>query len=145
MIVTQAMLSSEAAMALVQRAVAHARAEGWAVAAAVVDPQGIVQALWRMDGVAPNVADFALDKAYTAATMRRSTAAFAERMGGVPSLALGLGTRTRLLTWGGGLPVVHGGGLVGGIGVSGAKDHEDIACAETALASAGFGWEVPGR
>jgi len=104
--------------------------------------QGQVIASARMDGVTPPILGFAEDKAFTAATMRRSTAAFAERMGSSPSLTLGLSTRTRLLPWGGGLPVVHEGQVIGGIGVSGGKDFEDIACAEAALSQAGLGWEV---
>jgi uncharacterized protein GlcG (DUF336 family) len=51
---------------------------------------------------------------------------------------MGLSTRERLLTWGGGLPILHDGACVGGIGVSGAQDFEDIACARVALAEAGF-------
>jgi uncharacterized protein GlcG (DUF336 family) len=74
--------------------------------------------------------------------MRRATAAFAERMASSQSLTLGLSTRSRLLPWGGGLPIVHGGKVIGGIGVSGAKDVEDITCAEAALGSLGLGWEV---
>jgi uncharacterized protein GlcG (DUF336 family) len=95
-----------------------------------------------MDGVPPPILEFAQDKAFTAATMRRSTQAFAERMDSAPGFRLGLSTRNRLLAWGGGLPIVHGGVVVGGIGVSGAKDHEDILCAETALGAEGLGWTL---
>ena len=138
MIFTQTSVASESALAMVGAAIAHAGANNWGVAAAVVDAQGVILALSRMDGVAPNVAEFAQDKAYTAATMRRSTETFAERMGGSPSLALGLSTRQRLLTWGGGLPILKDGVCIGGIGVSGAKDFQDIECAKAALAEAGF-------
>ena len=134
----QPSVSSAVAHELVALSCGRAAEDGLAVAAAVVDAQGIVLALLRMDGVAPPVAEFALDKAFTAATMRRTTAAFAERMGGSPSLTLGLSTRSRLLAWGGGLPVLKDGRVVGGLGVSGAKDHEDIACARHALGRAGF-------
>lgn len=86
-----------------------------------------------MDGLTPAVADFARDKAYTAATMRRSSAAFFDRMDSAPSLRLGRANRERLLVWGGGLPVSHGNIGVGGIGVSGAQDFEDNTCAQAAL------------
>jgi uncharacterized protein GlcG (DUF336 family) len=132
------MVSSDAASGLVARAVSRARSEGWGVAAAVVDAQGVLLAFQRLDGVAPTVVDFAIDKAFTAATMKRPTTAFADRMASAPSLTLGLSTRPRLLAWGGGLPILKDGVCVGGIGVSGAKDVEDIACASEALAALGF-------
>jgi uncharacterized protein GlcG (DUF336 family) len=59
-------------------------------------------------------------------------------MHGSPSLALGLSTRQRLLTWGGGLPILKDGICNGAIGVSGAKDFQDIDCAKAALVAAGF-------
>ncbi len=135
-------LSSDGALGLLNAALQRAKADGLSVAVCICDMQGHVLAAARMDGVTPPILGFAEDKAFTAATMRRSTAAFAERMASSPSLTLGLSTRARLLPWGGGLPVVHQGQVVGGIGVSGAKDAEDIACAQAALAQAGLGWET---
>lgn len=135
-------VSATEAIDLVRRAMDHAQGRNWNIAVAVVDSQGIALASLRMDRAAPPVMDFAQDKAFTAATMRRSTAAFATRMGESQSLTLGLSTRQRLLAWGGGLPIVHQGAVIGGIGVSGAKDFEDIECAETALTALGFGWQL---
>ena len=135
-------LTCEAARQIVDAALAEAARQGLGVAVCVVDVQGHTLASARMEGVTPPILTFAEDKAYTAATMRRATAAFAERMASSPSLTLGLSTRARLLPWGGGLPVVHDGIVVGGVGVSGAKDHEDIACAEAALTALGLGWTV---
>jgi uncharacterized protein GlcG (DUF336 family) len=142
MIVMKPTLAAAAAFRLVGDAVAHAEANGWRIAAAVVDPHGILLAAARMDDVAPPVIEFAQDKAYTAATMKRSTEAFFARMEGSPSLRLGFGNRARLMVWGGGLPVFAEGRVVGGIGVSGAKDFEDIACAQAALTAAGLAWEA---
>ncbi len=131
-------ISSDAALRLLAAARDAAATDGLRVAIAVTDAQGVVLATLRMDGVSPPVADFALDKAYTAATMGKATTAFAERMASSASLSLGLSTRPRLLAWGGGVPVIKDGVIVGGLGVSGARDEEDIACARTALASGGF-------
>jgi uncharacterized protein GlcG (DUF336 family) len=55
---------------------------------------------------------------------------------------MGLSTRPRLLVWGGGLPIFYEGKLVGGLGISGAKDHEDIAIGKKILAHYGFTWEI---
>jgi uncharacterized protein GlcG (DUF336 family) len=138
MLYSQTSVSSDTAAALVADAAARAASEGWGVAIAVVDVQGVLLAFQRLDGVPPPIVDFAIDKAFTAATMKRATTAFAERMSSTPSLSLGLSTRPRLLAWGGGLPVVRDGVCVGGIGVSGARDVEDVACAAGALAALGF-------
>lgn len=113
-----------------------------AIAVCVTDLSGHALASTRMDGVAPPTLTFAEDKAYTSSTMKRSTEAFAERMASSPSLTLGLSTRSRLLVWGGGLPIFHAGKIVGGIGVSGAKDSEDIAIGKYALQRFGFSWEA---
>ncbi len=129
----QASITSDLALALVRRAIETAAANGWRVCAVVVDATGTPLALQRMDGVPAPIVEFATDKAFTAATMRRSTLEYAQRMGSSPSLALGLGTRTRLLTWEGGLPIAWNGEIIGGIGVSGAAGDEDALCAAEAL------------
>lgn len=131
-------LSSEAAILLATSAIDHARANGWDITVAVCDSTGNLLAFRRTDNVVIPAIEFAIDKAYTAATLRNQTKAFGERMASHPTLSLGVGTRSRLLTWAGGMPVFSQGICVGGIGVSGARDHEDLACAEAALAAAGF-------
>ncbi|WP_127115934.1 GlcG/HbpS family heme-binding protein [Shimia sediminis] len=123
---------------LVDGALAHAQSKVWSVAVAVVDSHGFLVAFGRGDGVSPVIGEFATDKAHTAAMLRKSTAEFGERMATSPTLSLGVGTRSRLLTWGGGLPIFENGVLIGGLGVSGAQDFEDIACAEFALAKSGL-------
>jgi uncharacterized protein GlcG (DUF336 family) len=140
MILMKPTVSSDIAAQLVARAVGHAEKSGWRVAVAVVDAAGIALALRRMDDVAPPIAEFALDKAFTSATMQRTTKQFFDRMNDAPSLRLGFSNRSRLIVWGGGLPLFHGGFCVGGIGVSGAEDFEDIACAETAVETVGLSW-----
>lgn len=142
MICQMASLSCEAARQIVGAALDEAKRQGLTVAVCVVDAQGHTLASARMEGATPPILTFAEDKAYTTATMRRATAAFADRMAARPSLTLGLSTRQRLLPWGGGLPILHDGHVVGGIGVSGAQEPEDIACAEAGLRALGLGWEA---
>lgn len=142
MITQLSTLSSVTARQILDAAIAEANRLEISVAICVADVQGNVLSAIRMDGVTPPILGFAEDKAYTAATMRRTTVGFAERMASSPSLSMGLSTRKRLLPWGGGLPIVHAGKVVGGLGVSGAKDAEDILCAEAALNALGLGWGV---
>lgn len=142
MIVHYSTIASKTALDMIQAAVAQASAMGLSVAVAIVDISGNVLASARMDGVAPPTLTFAEDKAYTSATMKRSTQAFAERMASSPSLSLGFSTRSRLLVWGGGLPVYRDGKILGGIGVSGAKDVEDIEIGQNVLQQFGFSYDV---
>ncbi|WP_102108073.1 GlcG/HbpS family heme-binding protein [Oceaniglobus roseus] len=135
---TRPQITPKAAQTLVEKALTHAGSEGWEVAVAVCDPFGYLVAFGRTDSVAPPIGEFALDKAYTAATLRRSTRAFGERMASSQTLSLGLSTRQRFIAWGGGVAIFEGGACIGGIGVSGAQDHEDIACAEAAIRALGL-------
>ena len=128
-------VSYAAAARLVASAIGHAQAKGWRVCVAVCDSAGYAVAMGRMDGVAATVVDFAVDKAFTAATSGKSTRAFYERMSSSTELAMGLANRPRLLTWEGGLPIIENGEVIGGIGVSGAAGSEDAECAITALAT----------
>lgn len=134
---SQPVLTCDAARDMVAAALAHARANGWSVAVAVVDPSGHVIASARMDGAPPQILDFATDKAFTA-TLGKTSLAFGERMAELKSLEMGLGTRDRLLVWEGGVPVRENGVLIGAIGVSGASGHEDAACAVAAIEAAGL-------
>ena len=129
---TQTVITYAAADELVQRALAHAAANGWAVAAVVVDPWGAIVASGRMDGVPAPIHDFAADKAFTA-MLGKSTRAFNERMSSGKELQLGLLNRPRLCAWEGGVPVLVDGVLIGALGVSGAAGPEDAACAEAAV------------
>lgn len=142
MITQMASLSCVTARRIAEAALEEAERNGLTVAVCVVDAQGHTLASARMEAATPPILTFAEDKAFTAATMRRSTRAFAERMASRPSLALGLSTRQRLLPWGGGLPVLHEGVVIGAVGVSGAQEPEDIACAEAALRALGLAWEA---
>jgi uncharacterized protein GlcG (DUF336 family) len=132
-------ISPEAAQALVDAAIAHAQLNDWEVAVAVVDRTGLLVAFRRTTDVTVPAIDFAMDKAYTASTLRRSTKDFFERSQTSPSLAAGLANRPRLMLWSGGLPLYDAGRCIGGIGVSGAKDFQDVECAEIAMAKLGLG------
>ncbi|MBT0782772.1 heme-binding protein [Paracoccus sp. pheM1] len=131
-------LRSAPALRLVHHALEHAESRGWSVAVVVVDHGGEALASARMDGVGAPTLGFAADKAFTAATMRRSTRDFCARMNGADDLRAGLANRPRLITWEGGLPILHGEAIVGGIGVSGALGHEDAECAQAGLCRLGL-------
>ena len=131
-------MSSNFAVKMAQAALDYANDEGWEITVAICDRSGILVAFMRTDNVVPAAVDFALDKAFTAATLRKATHEFGERMSSASGLSLGVGTRNRLITWTGGIPIFEGQDCVGGIGVSGAMDHQDLECADAALRSVGL-------
>ena len=138
MVVERLELDAGVALELVQSAIAYAKNKGWEVCASVCDSRGIPLALHRTNHVIDPAITFAIDKAFTAATMRRATSAFAERALSRPPLALGLANRDRLLVFPGGLPILVGSQCVGGIGVSGATDEQDVECAHHAIEIVGL-------
>ena len=100
-------------------------------AIAVVDPAGDLLAFQRMDGVRPASADLAIEKARTAARLRRPTAEIED------SINQG---RTAFVTADiaalrGGAPIRVGGEVVGAVGVAGTSKETDTAIA-TAAATA---------
>ena len=142
MIVNRREISGELALRLVSDCVAFAGERGWDICAAVCDPRGAPVALLRTDHVVMPAIEFAIDKAYTAATLRMSTQGFFERADARPALKLGLTNRPRMLVFPGGFPLFHDGGCIGGLGVSGAEDHEDVECAVAVIEAAGLKTEA---
>jgi uncharacterized protein GlcG (DUF336 family) len=76
-----------------------------------------------------------MDKAWTAASFRLSTAALAEETQANKPMS-GIRQLPQVAAFGGGLPIDAGGSTLGGIGVSGAPGGEaDAACAQAGIAA----------
>ena len=131
-------LEPQSGVKLATLAIEHANLNDWDITVAVCDTAGVLIAFMRTKNVIPAAVEFAIDKAYTSAILRKGTKEFGERMGSSVSLSLGVGTRSRLMTWTGGLPIFYKDNCVGGIGVSGAMDHQDLECAEAAISNLGL-------
>lgn len=127
-------IRQEAALALAQAAMAEARALNKDIAVCVADAQGAPLVLLRMEQCGAPIADFAREKAYTAAVTGVATRDFHAHITSSPSLAMGMTGRPHFLVWGGGLPLRHEGAVLGGIGVSGGSEDDDIEIAEVAMA-----------
>lgn len=112
--------------------------DGYRVSVSIVDRAGVLRAMDRADGAGSHTVDSSRKKAYTAASLRRSTTELAELINKVPTLqALGK-MNDHVLMLGGGFPIEIGGEIVGGIGVSGAPGTQlDDACAQTGLIAIG--------
>jgi len=135
----QSTVGWEAASAVVSAAVAHAASIGACVNAAVVDRAGQLVSFLRMPGAPLHSVDIAIDKAYTAAGFGLPTgdwpAALAAHSDAVRQ---GLTLRPRMVMFGGGLPLEVAGERIGGIGVSGGSEAQDVDCARAGLAAIGL-------
>ena len=109
-------------------AIAEARANGWAMAIAVVDAAGYLVYFEKMDGTQTGSVAVAIDKARCAALFRRPTRAFQDMLaaGGEGLRVLGL---TGAVPVEGGVPLVANDGIVGAIGLSGGTSAQDGQCA----------------
>ena len=130
-------VSAEAAEALIAAAAARAVENGKLMVIAVVDAAGNLKAFRRMDGSPSLSVDIAINKAWTAASYGFPThgwGAFLAGDEGVRQIA----HTPRLITFGGGYPIMIDGQLAGGLGISGGHYSEDMDVAESALKSLGL-------
>jgi glc operon protein GlcG len=125
-------LDQAGAQTVLQAAKKEAQQRNAPSAIAVVDPAGDLLAFQRMDGVRPASADLAIEKARTAARLRRPTAEIED--------AINKG-RTAFVTAGiaalrGGMPIRVNGEVVGAVGIAGLSKETDAGIATTAAAAA---------
>ena len=124
---------AETAVAAIRK---QLRAEGKAAVIAVADAHGELLALLRLDGAPRAPIQIATNKAFTAARERRPTfeigreARHPER--GFDIVYYG---DSRYVGWGGGVPVVHAGQVVGAVAVSGLPEQEDMRLAALGVAA----------
>ena len=124
-----AAISLENAKKAAAPALAEAVKNHWNMAVAIVDPSGNLVYYEKMDDTQLGSANFAIDKARSAALFKRPTKVFQD------ALAAG-GDGLRLLKIQGaipvegGIPIVMEGKIVGAIGVSGGSSAQDGQCAK---------------
>ena len=113
--------------------VAACAANGYAVAATVVDRAGQVRAVQRADNAGPHTLAASERKAFTSASAKAPTQAMQENAQKNPGAAQ-LTDIPGFLLLGGGLPIKAGNEVIGAVGVGGAPGgHLDAQCAQTAL------------
>lgn len=105
------------------------------IAVVVLDSTFTEVAVLRMDRAFPSTVRVARAKAHTALNFGVSSSTMAERV--TPENKAALSTvDPRLMFVGGGVPIRSGDRLVGGLGVSGGSEVDDVAIAEVAATSA---------
>ncbi|MPQ43353.1 GlcG/HbpS family heme-binding protein [Clostridium tarantellae] len=100
------------------------------VVISVVDAGGNLVLMNRMDDAFVTSIDIANNKAFTAWALKQGTHELSEVVQPGNSLyGLGLTNQCRIITFGGGLPIIIDGQVVGAVGVSGGTVEEDLAIA----------------
>lgn len=130
----QPYLPLEMAVQAASAAVAQCEADGYRVSVAVVDRGGVLKVLLRADGTGPHTVTSSTRKAYTAASLGRSTAELAKNVASNPEIEGLRNMDPQILILAGGLPIVVNETVVGGIGVGGAPGGNlDEACAQAGI------------
>lgn len=108
-----------------------------AAAVAVCDAHGELVAFLRIDGTRLPSINIAMNKAFTATREQRETAKIGEnsRAKNTPMTNYG---DLRYVAWGGGVPVIFEGQVVGGVGVSGLSEAEDVELTLLGIKAGGF-------
>lgn len=134
--VAQRCIAWTAAHAAAGAAVRAAEALDVRVNVALVDASGLPAAFLRMPGAPLHSVEIAMDKAFTAASFGLPTSRWSEvLLTHSAAVREGLVRRPRFVAFGGGLPIVEEGVLIGAIGVSGGSEEQDELIARAGLAA----------
>ncbi len=126
-------MSLDLANQIAAAAVATCTANGYAVAATVVDRAGTVRAVQRADNAGTHTLAASQQKAFTSASAKNTTLAMMEGAQKNPAAA-NVAHIPGFLLLGGGVPVKVGNEVIGAVGVGGAPGgHLDEQCAVAAL------------
>jgi glc operon protein GlcG len=124
-------LDQAGAQTVLQAAKESAQQRNAPSAIAVVDPAGDLLAFQRMDGVRPASADLAIEKARTAARLRRPTAEIEDNINNGRTAFV----TADIMALRGGMPIRVNGEVVGAVGVAGMSKETDTGIAATAAAA----------
>ena len=130
---TEKNMSLELANQIASASVAACAANGYAVAATVVDRAGTVRAIQRADNAGSHTLGASQAKAYTSASAKNTTLAMMDASQKNPAAA-NLVYIPGYLLLGGGVPIKVGNEVIGAVGVGGAPGGNlDEQCAMAAL------------
>ena len=119
---------------MLSAAEAKAASLGIAYNIAVVDAGGHLVAFVRQDGGLIGSIDLAIDKAVTARLFDKTTSELATlAQSGRPLFGIQESNAGKVVIFGGGVPIVSGGAIIGAVGTSAGTVEQDIAVAEAAI------------
>lgn len=123
-------LTLDKAKRLCEAVEARAKEMGVKAVVAVADNGGNPVAVQSMDGAYLASWDIALQKSYTVVALKMSTTELAALAApGAPLYGIQFTNQGKIVIFGGGEPLVAGGKIVGGLGVSGGTAEQDTALA----------------
>ncbi|WP_228281710.1 GlcG/HbpS family heme-binding protein [Rubrobacter marinus] len=128
----------EEAQAVAQAAIEKAREMGQPMNVAVAEVGGRLKAFARMETAWTASISIAQDKAFTSATLGFSTQEIGEMaQPGQPLFGINTTNGGRIVIFGGGVPLMRDGHVVGAVGVSGGTPAQDHEVAEAGVAAFG--------
>jgi uncharacterized protein GlcG (DUF336 family) len=126
----------EDAKRMLSAAEAKAASLGIAYNIAVVDAGGHLVAFLRQDSALIGSISLAINKVVTARIFEKATADLAKlAQAGMPLFGIQESGVGKVVIFGGGIPIVINGSIVGAVGTSAGTVEQDIAVAEAALAA----------
>jgi uncharacterized protein GlcG (DUF336 family) len=135
----QRTLSFRGARRVLDTAIAEAERSGLHVSVAVLGREGQLKAFAAMDGTSILSTETARKKAMTVIKVGKATSEFAASlktdMTAEPELFHGMLSMDDIATFGGGVPIIVDGHLVGAVAVSGASSAEDDGIARRAASA----------
>ena len=124
------------AQSIVAAAEEKAREIGQPMNIAVAEIGGNLKGFARMEQAWLASIDIAIDKAFTAASLGLSTQELAEMaQPGQPLFGINTTNNGRIVIFGGGIPLLRDGNVVGAVGVSGGTVDQDQEVAEAGVAA----------
>ncbi|MCW1969385.1 MAG: heme-binding protein [Anaerolineae bacterium] len=126
-------LSHRDAQRIIAAIQAELEREGKGAAIAVADAHGELLAFLRTDGCKLPSLTIAINKAFTAAREQKPSRDIGESSRNKQWPMTNFGD-LRYTAWGGGVPIIYNGQVVGAVGVSGLPEEEDIALARMGAA-----------
>src|SRR5215210_7284120 len=134
-VINEKNISAPMALTIAQTAMETCQQQGYRVSVTVVDRAGEVKVAVRGDGANPHTPENSRRKAYTAKTIRASSADFAKRVNDPANMtARAQATLPGFIALAGALPIKVGDDVIGAVGVSGAPGGErDEACAQAGI------------
>ena len=124
-------ITVETAKKIAAATIAECQNNKWNVAVAVVNTHGSLVYYERMNNTQSASAQIAVDKAKVGAMYRRTTRVFADVIAKTGPAVM---TLPGVVASPGGIPIMVGGKVIGGVGVSGVTGDQDEQCAKAGLA-----------
>lgn len=129
-----AAVTLKTALPLIYAAEKKAEAIGVPMVITVLDAGGAMIAQHRMDDALLASVEISANKAYTAVALKMPTSDLAKlAQPGQP--LFGIQNSSKVVIFGGGIPIVSDGKIIGAIGVSGGSVDQDVECAKAGLAA----------